>query len=30
MTSAKRIAKGRFRRGLCTSSPAVETASSPM
>ena len=28
--SAKMIASGRFRRGFFTSSPAVETASSPM
>src|SRR3712207_7857496 len=30
MMVAKTIARGSVRRGLCTSSPAVETASSPM
>src|SRR5215216_2304364 len=30
MNVAKTIASGRFRLGLCTSSPAVETASNPM
>jgi len=30
MIVAKTIASGRFRRGLCTSSPAVDTASNPM